>query len=358
MGSLLTHWIGRPLAALNFQQQRREADFRFALVRLRENIEGVALHNGESEEKAALQTRFGAVIVNWWAIMRRTKFLNGLMYGYQQVAIIFPYVVAAPRYFSGAFTLGGLTQTASAFGQVQSAMSWFVTTYQSLATWQATVDRLAFFQRAIDTAGATADSAVQVQPGEALALQDVSVRLPDGTVLLDRISHRFAPGSKTVIRGPSGAGKSTLFRLLAGIWPFGSGIVQQPAGQTLFLPQRPYIPLGTLRHALAYPSDSSLFTDSQFQSVLHDAGLDQLAHELDSEVSWAQRLSGGEQQRLALARAMLLKPDLLFLDEATAHLDPDAEAAILTRLQARLPLTTIVAITHGATGGFEDELLL
>ncbi len=350
VGTWVTHLIGRPLALLNFQQQRYEADFRFALVRLRENAEGIALYGGESEEKSRLADRFGGVIRNWWQIMRRMKLLNGLVTGYTQVAIIFPIVVAAPRYFAGEIALGILMRVVDAFGQVQTAMSWFVNSYADLATWRAQVERLATFHRAIVAASVLGTQGATVAPAAdgALALDDLTLLLPDGTKLLDRAALRVRPGESTVITGRSGSGKSTLFRAIAGIWPFASGEVHRPAGSYLFLPQRPYIPLGTLRHAVDYPDFGTPHDDAAIVAALTDAGLGHIAGRLDDTANWSQALSGGEQQRLAIARALLLKPDWLFLDEATANLDEVAEREMYAVLRDRLPATTIVSIAHGS----------
>ncbi|MBN8890430.1 MAG: ABC transporter ATP-binding protein [Rhodospirillales bacterium 70-18] len=359
LGTWATHLVGRPLAMLNFRQQRVEADFRFALVRLRENMEGVALQNGEADEHRGLAVRFEALAANWWAIMRRTKMLNALVAGYGQVATVFPIIVAAPRYFSGQMTLGGLTQTSGAFGQVQGAMSWFVSSYGSLAAWRATVERLATFQSAIEAAR-HAGRALRVTPaeGEDWRLEHVTLALPDGTTLLSDAALTLPAGRSVVVSGRSGAGKSTLFRALAGIWPFGSGVVRRPAGRVMFLPQRPYIPLGTLRHALTYP-DAAGLDDTTVRAALRAAGLGHLESRLHEEEPWAQRLSGGEQQRLALARALLARPDWLFLDEATASLDPESEAELYATLRRELPHATIVSIAHNpALAALHDEALV
>ena len=316
-------------------------------MRLRENVAGVALYHGEAVERRGLDHRFRAVIANWWAIMRRTKSLNALVAGYGQIAVVFPIVVAAPRYFSGALTLGGLTQTSGAFGQVQGAMSWFVNSYASIAAWTATVERLATFQRSIEAARAAGTGAATAPSDSAdWRLDHLTLRLPDGKLLLDQADLTLHRGQSTVVTGRSGSGKSTLFRALAGIWPFATGTLDRPAGRSLFLPQRPYIPLGTLRHAVCYPAPTADFDEATVRQALDDVGLAEFADRLDLEDNWAQRLSGGEQQRLAVARALLTRPDWLFLDEATASLDPEAEAALYAVLQHRLPDTTLVSIAH------------
>ncbi len=344
-GTWLTHLVGRKLVVLNFRQQRVEADFRFALVRIRENVEGIALHGGEAEEHRGLSARFAALIENWWQIMRQTKLLNALVAGYGQVAVIFPYAVVAPRFFFGTLTLGDLTQTADAFGQVQSAMSWFVNSYASLASWRATTERLATFDRAIAAARA-AKPGIAAQDGDAYGLAHATLALPSGEALVTDAALRVAPGESVVVTGASGSGKSTLFRALAGIWPFGAGTATRGPGRALFLPQRPYIPLGTLRHAVTYPDAPGAHPDAAVRAALDAVGLGHLAGRLDDEDAWAQRLSGGEQQRLAVARALLVRPDWLFLDEATASLDPAAEAALYELLKAQLPDAAMVSIAH------------
>jgi putative ATP-binding cassette transporter len=366
-GSWLTHMIGRPLAALNFRQQRVEADFRYALVRVRENMEGIALYRGEQEEQGLLLHRFTSVIGNWWAIMRRLKLLNSLIYGYNQVAGIFPIVVAAPRYFFGTMQLGGLMQTVGAFAQVQGALSWFISVYGgnnpsdvSLTRWRSIVERLTTFHGAIVAARAAAAEGFTngVSPDGVLRLKDVTIALPNGTKLLDGADLTLEPNHAVVVTGRSGSGKSTLFRVIAGIWPFGHGRVELPA-RSFFLPQRPYIPLGNLRHVISYPHPADTYTREDMARALRDAGLPELVDQLDRDEPWAQRLSGGEQQRVALARALLAKPDWIFLDEATASLDPDSEADLYRALHERLPGTTVVSIGHSpAVATFHERRLV
>jgi putative ATP-binding cassette transporter len=350
-GTALAHLVGRALIPLNFHQQRVEADFRYALVRFRDNAEGIALYGGEGDERRGLLGRFQALMENWWAIMVATKRLTFFTAGYSQVAIVFPFVVAAPAYFSGRIPLGGLTQTANAFGEVQGSLSWFVDNYATLTAWRATVKRITGFLDAIEAArGAAAAGAGVHAEAEArpdLALEGVTLALPDGRVLIEGAEARIAPGDAVLVAGPSGSGKSTLFRALAGIWPFGAGRVRVPAdASVLFLPQRAYLPLGSLRRAVCYPRAVTDFSDDEVRAALAEAGLAHLAPRLDEEDAWDRRLSGGEQQRVALARALLLKPDWLFLDEATASLDPEAEARFYTLLKERLPGTTLVSIAH------------
>ena len=358
IGTWLTHLVGRPLATLSFRQQRFEADFRFSLVRLRENVEGIALYGGEEDEHAALLTRFSAVVMNWWAIMQRTKLLNALTSGYQQIAVVFPIIVAAPRYFGGQIPLGGLTRTASAFGQVQGAMSWFVGSYASLAAWSATVERLASFQRSIEAARAQAGSGIAVteSAGDSLDLHHLHITLPNGKSLIEEDAYRFLRGESVVISGRSGLGKSTLFRAIAGIWPFGEGKIARPQGSYLFLPQRPYLPLGSLRHVVTYPAAADSMSDEVIAEALRKAGLGALVERLGEEHDWSLLLSGGEQQRLAIARALLIRPDWLFLDEATSNLDPEAEAELYQLLKRELPGTTVISIAHNpGVAAFHDR---
>ncbi len=358
IGTWLTHLVGRPLATLSFRQQRFEADFRFSLVRLRENVEGIALYGGEEDEHAALLTRFSAVVMNWWAIMQRTKLLNALTSGYQQIAVVFPIIVAAPRYFGGQIPLGGLTRTASAFGQVQGAMSWFVGSYASLAAWSATVERLASFQRSIEAARAQAGSGIAVteSAGDSLDLHHLHITLPNGKSLIEEDAYRFLRGESVVISGRSGLGKSTLFRAIAGIWPFGEGKIARPQGSYLFLPQRPYLPLGSLRHIVTYPAAADSMSDEVIAEALRKTGLGALVERLGEEHDWSLLLSGGEQQRLAIARALLIRPDWLFLDEATSNLDPEAEAELYQLLKRELPGTTVISIAHNpGVAAFHDR---
>lgn len=359
-GTWLAHLIGRPLVALNFTQQKVEADFRYALVRFRENVEGVALHGGEADEKRGLTQRFRALMENWWLIMTATKRLTFFTAGYTQVAIVFPIVVAAPAYFAGRIPLGGLIQTSSAFGQVQGALSWFVDNYARLTEWRATVERLTGFTGAVALARAV-EGGPRAAKGaeEALSLRGVTLSLPDGRVLLEDGRAEIRAGEAVLLTGASGSGKSTLFRAIAGIWPFGGGEIALPAtGRALFLPQRPYIPLGSLKRAVCYPEDEAGFADAAVAEALEAAELGHLVPRMNEADSWDKRLSGGEQQRLALARALLLRPDWLFLDEATASLDTAAEERLYRLLRERLPGSAILSIAHRpAVAAFHDRAM-
>jgi vitamin B12/bleomycin/antimicrobial peptide transport system ATP-binding/permease protein len=348
IGSMLVWIIGKPLVLQNFNQQRYEADFRFGLVRIREYAEAVALYRGEAQEQAQLDGRFEWIRHNWWAIMRTTKRLNLASTFYAQFAIIFPFLVGAPRYFSGAITLGGLMQISSAFGHVQEALSWFINAFSSLASWKASVNRLAGFHAAV-TAARTQVSGVTVTRNNvgAILLEDVTLHLPVGTPLTRPISAEVREGQRILVTGPSGCGKSTLFRTLAGIWPYGTGNIEIPSqAKLLFLPQKSYLPIGTLRAAIAYPAEEAAFKDRAIRHYLDLCMLPDLAHRLDESDNWSQRLSPGEQQRLAFVRALLLKPQVLFLDEATSALDPASEAVLYEVILRELPGVALVSIAH------------
>lgn len=351
IGTWVTHLVGRPLVKLNFDQQRYEADFRFSLVRLRENAEQVTLLSGEEAEEGRLRDRFANVVRNWYGIMHRTKRLTFLTAGYNQVAIIFPFLVVSPVYFFGAMTLGGLMQVASAFGQVQSSLSFFVTAYTNIADWKAVLDRLAGFEASIDWARGLDQTAPRVElisdGGDALHVEDLAVSVPSGQEIVRVKDLSIELGERVLVTGPSGSGKTSLFRALGGVWPFGEGSIRIPKGANLLvLPQRPYLPLGTLRGALAYPGPENSFTPKEIDEVIDAVGLSDLRDELDVTAYWADKLSGGEQQRLSIARALLQKPDWLFLDEATSALDEPAESELYRLLLTRLPNAAIVSIGH------------
>ncbi len=354
-GTALTQWIGSPLVRLDFQQQRLEADFRFNLVRVRENSEQIALLQGEGAERQRLSERFGRVVENWYAIMRRTKRLTSFTASYAQAAVIFPFILVAPAYFADKIQLGGMMQTASAFDSVQKALSFFISTYRTLAEWRAVVTRLDGFETAIKSAASLAANAGSINvmtstAGGNIDLEQLLVRLPNGAPLVSADSFSISGNERTLVTGPSGAGKSTLFRAIAGVWPFGSGSIAIPAKATLMmLPQRPYFPIGSLMAAIVYPAEASAFSPDRVRDTLIAVGLPQLASRLEEEAHWNRMLSLGEQQRLGLARALLHAPQYLFLDEATASLDEASEAGLYRLLEEKLPATTIVSIGHRST---------
>jgi len=347
-GSYLTYLVGRPLIRTNFELQRSNATFRFGMTRLRENAENVAFYGGEESERRELMFLFGSVWRYWGNLMRQQKRLNFFIIFYRLFANIFPTIVASPRYFSKAISLGGLSQIGSAFGSVQGALSWFVSSFTALADWKATVDRLIGFVDAIEHVEAE-KSGIEVTKGtkDQLVAKDLEISLPDRRKLIGGLSATIEAGDRVLISGPSGAGKTTLFRGLAGLWPYGSGSVRVPTdARVLFLPQRPYLPMGTLRHALCYPAQPEDVSDAALTSALEDVHLPALKGRLDETANWSMALSIGEQQRLAIARALLLSPDWLYLDEATSALDAENEERMYTLLEERLPHATILSIAH------------
>jgi putative ATP-binding cassette transporter len=353
-GTWMTHRIGRPLVRLNFDKQRREADFRFGLVRFRENTEGVALYRGEEDEFRGFRERFAALVANWWQIMRRQKRLTYFTSGYGQAAWIFPSVVAAPRYFRGELALGGLMQTIGAFGQVQDSLSFFVQSYTQIAEWCSVVERLSGFESALEHVRIQAANGAGVQrtngDNNRLTLKSVDLQFPDGQPLISNVNLSLARGDTVLLGGPSGSGKSTLLRAIAGIWPFGSGeIVGPDNGHRLFLPQKPYLPIGTLREVVSYPTPAGGVDDPTLREAVAAVGLSSLAGRLDEAAHWALQLSPGEQQRIAFARALVQKPDWLFLDEATSAVDEASEVRLYTLLRERLAGTMLFSIGHRAT---------
>lgn len=349
-GTYFANLVGRRLVPLNYAQQRFEANFRFGLMRVRENAEGIALYRGEKREADALDARFTDVFNNTWRVLVTELQLGFYQLGYGQLAIIFPFIVTAPKFFAGAITLGVVMQTAQVFGQVQTALSFFIDNYTNVAELHAVMNRLQGLQEAASDKPAEGIAVAAEGTGTSVRTSGLDLMLPNAQVLLQDLNLELPKGSSTLISGQSGSGKSTLFRALAGIWPFGRGNVLIPAGaRVLFLPQKPYIPITSLREAVKYPDDRSQATDSEIVDALNAARLGHLANRLDDEAHWSNELSGGEQQRLAIARALVFKPDWLFLDEATASLDEGNEAAAYGILKERLPDATLISIGHRAS---------
>lgn len=358
-GTWITHKIGKPLVDLQFRQERYEADFRFSLARLREYGEQVALLRGEKAERAILAAHFRDLIVNFFRIVRRTLRLETFTNFYGQISPFLPYIIVAPFYFAGKLQLGHLQQTASAFGRVEGALSFFVNYYRSLAVYKAEVDRLTTFGKALEKArllGAEPPhiEAMKAESGD-IVLDDLRLTLPAGREIV-RADRLVLPKDKaTLVTGPSGSGKSTLFRAIAGIWPYGTGAIALPDGaggarvSVMLLPQRPYVANGTLKRAASYPATEHDYSDEVVRDALGKARLEQFADRLHEEDTWGQRLSGGEQQRLAVAHALLARPDWLFLDEATSALDEKLEKSIYEMLKRELPDTSIVSIGHRST---------
>jgi putative ATP-binding cassette transporter len=351
-GTWLTQKIGNPLVPLLFNQQRYEADFRFSLVRLREHAESVAFYGGESREYGVFQNRFTHCVLNWWNVIRRRKKLTWFTSSYQQLAIVFPFIVAAPRYFAKEIQLGGLMQISSAFGQVQDSLSFIVTSYTEIAEYQSVVERLRGFHSRIEEIAADRRAAKPIaidRSGSGLAVNALDLNLPDGRALRSDIELAAGPGNPVLVTGPSGSGKSTLLRAIAGLWPFGRGNIRVGDGHALFLPQRPYLPLGTLGDAIAYPELDHQPRRAELEAALRAVGLAYLIDQLDVDGNWAQRLSGGEQQRLGFARILLVRPEIVFLDEATSALDEAAEASLYRLLREADWHPTIVSVGHHGT---------
>lgn len=361
-GSVLTHYIGRPQIALNFRQQRYEADFRHHLIRVREYSESIALDRGEPVERTQLGGRFTTLLGNYLRLIKAQKRLIWFNTFYGQAAVVFPFIVAAPRFFSGAIQLGELMQISSAFGRVQDSLSWFVDNYSSLAAWRATTDRIISFEESFQALQQAELAHTQdATQSDHLSVDDLHIALPGQVALLSGSDLTLSAGDTLLVKGPSGSGKSTLFRALAGIWPWAKGRLHLPAdfdARVMFLPQKPYFPNGPLRTALAYPATPERYSDTELQQALRDALLPRLADELDREDTWGQKLSGGEQQRLAIARALLKKPRWLFVDEGTSALDEAAEATLYQRLRALVAEQdgALISIAHSpAVGAFHAQ---
>ncbi|MFZ0943097.1 MAG: ABC transporter ATP-binding protein/permease [Syntrophobacteraceae bacterium] len=349
LGTWLTMRIGNPLILLNFNQQRFEADFRFSMMRIRENSESVALYGGERQEQVHLRDRFRFLLENFWGIMRRQKRLSWLTNTYNQAAIVFPVIMAAPRFFAGQMHLGGLMQTVSAFGAVQNALSYLINSYTTIAKWHAVIDRLVGFSRSLEELKTSKllESVNRIHATEnAFRTDPLSVFLPNGKTLVNNLKLDIEPGTRLLVTGPSGCGKSTLMRAMAGIWPFCKGTILLPERSSImFLPQKPYLPLGTLRDGLCYPYPEG-YHEEDLREALFVCGLQDLIGAMDKTEDWSHALSLGEQQRLAFSRLMLRKPDYIFLDEATASLDEEGEAALYGLLRRELPDAAVTSVGH------------
>src|SRR5215813_718333 len=349
-GTFISHLIGRPMVDLDIERQRREADFRAGLLRVRENAEQIALLKGETAELKRLMSRFAKIKDNWRVIMGRQKRLTFFTAGYNQVQVIVPILAAGPVYFAGTIGLGGLMQTASAFGRVEGALSFFVKAYPQLAQWKSILERLDGFERSI--AGVARSSLKVIEGGAecSICAAGLDLKKPCGSPLLKIETLRLAAGKATLLTGRSGTGKSTLLRVLAGIWPHAEGRIEMPdRSRLLVLPQRPYLPEGSLRDAITFPHVLAVKENARIGALLTQVGLSMLADRLDEHSHWQQKLSLGEQQRLTVVRAILLEPDWLLLDEATASLDEPTERLVYALLRERLPLATIVSVGHRST---------
>ena len=358
IGSFATYIIGRPIVAANVRHNAAEADYRFALVRLRENSEGIALIRGENDEQKGLTGFFEKVFAATTHLMRTQRRLMWLTSAYGMIGMVYPTLVASPRYFSGAITLGGLMQITSAFGQVQIGLNWFVDSFPRIAEWRSHVERLLEFEQALDTtAEATTESGettaitltdTSAEPGEeVLAFRDLQIAHPDGSIVIGETNTIIAKGDHVLIVGDSGSGKSTLFRAIAGLWPWGAGSIEHPKrSDMMFMPQRSYLPLGTLREALSYPAPLKSFPDEALKAALVRCGLEQLVERLDDDERWDRVLSVGEQQRVAFARLLLHKPGWVFMDEATSALDEKIQESMMSLFRDELAGSSLISIAH------------
>lgn len=359
-GTWLTHKVGKRLVAINFIQQRYEADFRFSMIRMRESGESVAFYSGEEQEKTVFKDRFKRLMDNFWDLVTKRKQLVWINSIYSQAAVIFPFVVSMGRYLSKEITLGGLMQISSAFGRVQDSLSFFVDSYASLAQWQSVVVRLTFFGRHMQEVSEDADRfhLDRFATADNVQAEAMQVNLPNGEVLLKPMNFVLEPGHNVLVKGRSGCGKSTLLRAISGIWPYVEGKINLPENrQLMFIPQKPYLPLGSLREALLYPGNNPL-EDAAIISLMEECQIGYLQDKLDIVADWSHVLSVGEQQRLAFVRAHIQKPLWLFLDEATSALDEDTEAKMYELLGAKLSSTTVVSVGHRSTLNKYHELVL
>lgn len=356
-GTWITHKVGQRLVSLNYLQQKLEADFRFSMVRLRETAESVAFYNGAAKEESFLSNRFMTLLRNTLFIIKKQKQLSWLTNSYAQIAIIFPFVVAVPRYLSQNISLGGLMQIANCFGKVQDAMSYFVDVYASLAEWQSCAERLLSFDRHIAAIEKETEeksvSLVREETPDRLRLADITISVPAmdenkrTREIISSASCTIKSGEHVILKGPSGSGKSTLLRTLAGFWPYVKGHISMPApSEMMFIPQKPYIPMGTSAEAASYPLETA---DEEILSpLLVECGLSHLMEKPDTEADWSHILSLGEQQKLAFVRVFLRKPKWIFLDEATSAMDEETEEKMY-RLLTALPGTTVISIGHRST---------
>lgn len=357
LGTWITHKVGHRLVSLSYLQQKLEADFRFSMVRLRETAESVAFYNGAAKEEAFLSNRFMTLLRNTLFIIKKQKQLSWLTNSYAQIAIIFPFVVAVPRYLSQNISLGGLMQIANCFGKVQDAMSYFVDVYASLAEWQSCAERLLSFDKHIAAIEKETEeksgSLVREETPDRLRLTDVTISVPAidenkrTREIISSASCTIRLGEHVILKGPSGSGKSTLLRTLAGFWPYVKGHISMPApSEMMFIPQKPYIPMGTSAEAASYPLETA---DKELLfPLLMECGLSHLMEKPDTEADWSHILSLGEQQKLAFVRVFLRKPKWVFLDEATSAMDEETEEKMY-RLLTALPGTTVISIGHRST---------
>ena len=350
----LTNRVGRSLVAINFNRLRFEADFRYGLVRFRDHVEAVAVARGDAVERRGALARFGNIVANWWALITAQRNLTLLTSGIGQANGVVPLLVAAPAFFAGRMTLGALTETGIAYGQVSGALSWFVDAYQEIANWRASIERLAVFNDVLDGTREELASrggiALATTDRRELCVEHLTLQEPDGTPIASGLDAAVGAGERVAMLGTAGVLKTTLFRALAGLWPFGSGRIALPAeARTLFLATQPYLPIGTLREAIAYPSPPDAFPDERMRAALQAVELDQLVARLDESEPWDQQLPVDQRVRLTIARAILQAPDWVVLDDATAALDEAMEARVYEILRQRLPGSGLLSLSTRAT---------
>ncbi len=349
ISSVFAFKIGRPLINLNFANERLNANYRYSLIRLKEYAESIAFFRGEKMEKNLLFKQFKQVIDNVWQIVYRTLKLAGFNLAVSQVSVVFPFIIQASRFFSQQIKLGDLMQTAQAFGQVQSALSFFRNSYDEFAEYRAVLNRLTGFYTAINQANQTSNTDIQNNPNQ-VVFENLTVNKPNGEALIKNLNLVLPQGASLLIKGASGAGKTTLLRTVAGLWSYSEGQVHCPQQNTLFLSQKPYLPQGRLIDALYYPEPAPDNVDlNQAAQAMRQVQLGHLADKLEQENDWTRVLSLGEQQRLSFARILLHKPTVAFLDEATASMDEGLEDAMYRLLRSELPQTTIISVGHRST---------
>ncbi|MEJ8864611.1 ABC transporter ATP-binding protein/permease [Pseudomonas jessenii] len=348
LGTGLAFWLGRALPRLNFMQQRREADFRFSLMRLRENADSVAQYRGEATENARFNQRLEAALENFWTLVKTQKLIMGYSTFYLRSATVIPMFIMAPQFFAGAFPLGRLTQISAAFGEVHSAIAYLVEVFPELSAWKSVIDRLIGFQERLDKVEVKSNVVVGQQP-KGLQIKDLDIWLPNGRRLLNSFNLSLEPGDSLLISAPSGYGKSTLIRTVTGLWPHARGCASYDRERALTLSQKPYLPLGSLREALWYPNQPDRDADAALRLHMHHVGLQHLSEQLDDELDWSQILSVGEQQRCAFVRALLARPAVLFLDESSSALDAANEARCYQLLKQTLPETILISVGHNAS---------
>jgi putative ATP-binding cassette transporter len=347
----LTWRVGIPLIGLNSELYAREAELRFALVRVNESAESIALCGGERDERRLLNGNLDCVIGTMGQLSGALSRLTWITSGYGWIAIVVPIVVAAPGYFNGGMTMGGLMMVVGAFNQVQASLRWFVDQFPSIADWCATLRRVSAFKAAVDKVDAIDAAADTItltrHPRGMLAFDGVSVLFSDGRVVIAEATVEIEPGERVLILGESGAGKSTLFRAIAGIWPWGGGAIRHPDPQSMmFMPQRPYLPLGSMRAAITYPDPPDAFATAEIEAVINRVGLADLLPTLDDTARLDKNLSLGQQQLIAFARLLLHRPAWVFLDEATSALDELSQRRAMSIFDRELENATVLSIGH------------